>query len=436
MAIRINQNPFSAQYDQVGYGRIEVITKPGTSAFHGSASGQFQDKVLNTQSPFITTQPDYHTIFFLGNITGPIRNGMSFTLSGSRRDIANNSITNPAEFYSTSPTSTTLCMPGPTVVNGQNTFPCSTNPFPIAARAFSSPSTRWDVSPRVDMMLGAKNTMTTRYEYETGYNSTIPSVSTALQAPSNGSSSEQTIQISDTQLISSKVINESRFEYQHDASNSITPGTSPGISVSGGGFSVPSGGQSNSTSNHYEVQNYTSIQLIKNFIRLGGRLRSSSETNFSNGGTYGSFNYTYLLDPCTDPSVTTRPSNCASSANPPCSTSNMVIIPASGSTPAAPAPLSPSYQCGVLNGFGYTDYINPTISARETDLGFYAEDDWKVTPNLTWSYGVRLETQNVINSNHDIAPRMSIAYGIPRKNGKRSRCCGAASGLLQPLWPG
>jgi len=39
LAVRINQNPFSAQYDQVGYGRIEVLTKPGTSAFHGNATG-------------------------------------------------------------------------------------------------------------------------------------------------------------------------------------------------------------------------------------------------------------------------------------------------------------------------------------------------------------------------------------------------------------
>src|SRR5665213_3201381 len=28
--IRINQNPFSAEYDRLGYGRIEVFTKPGT----------------------------------------------------------------------------------------------------------------------------------------------------------------------------------------------------------------------------------------------------------------------------------------------------------------------------------------------------------------------------------------------------------------------
>ena len=33
--IRINQNPFSAEYDKLGYGRIEIFTKPGTDKFHG-----------------------------------------------------------------------------------------------------------------------------------------------------------------------------------------------------------------------------------------------------------------------------------------------------------------------------------------------------------------------------------------------------------------
>src|SRR6185312_7207540 len=32
--IRINQNPFSAQYDRMGFGRIEVFTNPGTDKIH------------------------------------------------------------------------------------------------------------------------------------------------------------------------------------------------------------------------------------------------------------------------------------------------------------------------------------------------------------------------------------------------------------------
>lgn len=31
--IRINQNPFSPEYDKLGYGRIEILTKPGASKF-------------------------------------------------------------------------------------------------------------------------------------------------------------------------------------------------------------------------------------------------------------------------------------------------------------------------------------------------------------------------------------------------------------------
>ena len=117
LAIRINSNPFSAQYDRAGYGRIEIITKPGADSFHGGFSFQGQDKIFNTSSPVLgpaNVQPDYHQLFYIGNLTGPIRPGMSFTLNGTYRDIANNSLINPPEIYSSSPTSTVVCSPGAT----------------------------------------------------------------------------------------------------------------------------------------------------------------------------------------------------------------------------------------------------------------------------------------------------------------------------------
>jgi hypothetical protein len=77
-----------------------------------------------------------------------------------------------------------------------------------------------------------------------------------------------------------------------------------------------------------------------------------------------------------------------------------------------------SYQCGLASQFRRTNINRPTVSARETDVGLYAEDDWKILPNLTFSYGMRYETENVINSKHDIAPRISVAYGVPRGGGK------------------
>src|ERR1035437_3238253 len=410
LAIRINQNPFSAQYDRAGYGRIEIITKPGTDKWHGGGNVQGQDKIFNTSTPFLGSanqQPDYHQLFFTGNLTGPIRPGMSFTLNGTYRDILNNNLINPPAIWSSSASSTTVCNPGD--------LTCSANPYPEAVRAVSAPATRWEINPRFDTMIGTKNTFTARYSYETG-NSTNPGGGNSLTTQkSSSTSADNTIQISDTQLLSDRVINETRFEFEHGSSSStpVNPATSVGVSGYFTTHGTGSGGSS-SSSNHIEFQNYTSIQLTKNFVRLGGRLRTDSDTDISSAIQNGSLNYSALLDPCTDPSVSSQ-----TKINLNCASTTVHCAGATATTPPAPpnAPIS-SYECGVPFTFSQTTIHNGTIGARETDAGFYLEDDWKARDNLTISYGIRMEAQNFINSTHDFAPRLSIAYGIPRKNGK------------------
>jgi hypothetical protein len=404
--IRINQNPFSAQFDKLGYGRVEVFTKPGTDKYHGFYSIQGGDKSFNTSNPFLgaaNSQPPYHTIFMIGNISGPINHAASFTVGGSHRTIQNNSIVNPSGFYATSATDTTPCAPG----NLTCTYFSS---YPEANRAVLNPQTRSDISPRIDLALGEKNTLTVRYQYNVNgiQNSGIGNTNLPTSGY-NTESTENTIQMSDTQIISARIINETRFEYQRDHSTQNPLSTSPTLSVQGiftaGGSSQ---GTTDSTESHIEVQNYTSIALAKNFIRLGGRLRTTSESLTSNAGSNGTFTYSYLLDPCTDPNPSiTRPSTCNPGATVPCATGN------------SSAAIS-SYQCGIPGQYTVNTINKPTVNGRLTDVGIYAEDDWKALPNLTLTAGIRYEAQNVIHSNHDIGPRVSFAYGIPRGKGKAS----------------
>ncbi|GAC1418830.1 MAG: hypothetical protein NVSMB62_10950 [Acidobacteriaceae bacterium] len=417
MAIRINSNPFSAQYDQLGYGRIEIITKPGTDKYHGNANIQFSDKIFNTSTPFLgpsNSQPNYHTLFSFGSITGPIRTGMSFTLSGSYRDIQNNNIINPTAIYASSANSTTMCQP--------RDLTCNAFAYPTAARAAAAPQKRWDISPRYDVLLSQKNTLTLRYQYETGRSTSHGGGNALPDLGNTYSSSESEIQVSDTQLLSNKVINETRFEYQRAPSHSspFNPGT--GVVVQGvvSAFGTGGGSISSTLQSHIEAQNYTSVQLAKHFIRLGGRLRTTAENISSNGGQNGTILYSYLLDPCTDPNQTNRPSNCITGAN----------IAVCDPQNTAPGSLISSYQCGIPFEFTQTKINNLTIHARETDFEPYAEDDWKISPNLTWSLGTRLEVQNYISSAHDFAPRTSIAYGIPRKNGKTTTVVRAGFGIF------
>ena len=63
--IRINQNPFSAEYDKLGYGRIEVFTKPGTDKFHGQFQVSGNDSAFNTRDPFAGAQPGYNTMQYM-----------------------------------------------------------------------------------------------------------------------------------------------------------------------------------------------------------------------------------------------------------------------------------------------------------------------------------------------------------------------------------
>src|SRR6185437_11319967 len=153
--IRINQNPFSAEYDKLGYGRIEVFTKPGTDKFHGSFSTQGDTKAFNTYNPFLgaaNQQPSYYTFFMLGNVTGPLTKNSSFSIGGSRRSIQQNAIINPTGFFASSATSTTLCNPGD--------LTCNSFPFPVTARAVLQPQIRQDITPRLDFAIGAKNVLT------------------------------------------------------------------------------------------------------------------------------------------------------------------------------------------------------------------------------------------------------------------------------------
>src|SRR6185295_2166602 len=59
---------------------------------------------------------------------------------------------------------------------------------------------------------------------------------------------------------------------------------------------------------------------------------------------------------------------------------------------------------------------DPTVKYRQYQFGWYVQDDWRVSKNLTLSYGVRHELQSHVDGKFNIAPRVGFVWS-PRKNG-------------------
>ena len=82
LEIRVNQNPFSSEYDRIGYGRVEIITKPGSEQLHGNLAGLGNTSATNTAIPLVSQQPDYDLYSYSGSISGPLGKNASFFFSG------------------------------------------------------------------------------------------------------------------------------------------------------------------------------------------------------------------------------------------------------------------------------------------------------------------------------------------------------------------
>jgi len=267
--IRINQNPFSPEYDKTGFGRIEVFTKPGADKWRGSVDYNLGTQWWNSRNPYASQKAPFLLQEFEGGTAGPLTKKMSLTLDAQRNMVDNGSITNG---YVADPASFAI-LPFNSVLTTKGRF------------------TR--VTPRIDWQASEKHTLTFRYGVtRSGAQDAGIGGFDLISRGYRTHFLNQTLQAADTMVLGTTV-NETRFQYFRASSELTANAAAPAVLVlgafNGGGSTV---GHTLDTQNSFELQNYTSMIRKTHSIKFGIRMRgqtddSEAPSNFNGTFTFG-----------------------------------------------------------------------------------------------------------------------------------------------------
>jgi hypothetical protein len=384
LKITINQNPYSAEFSNPGFGRIEITTKPGNDNWRGSVGADFRNSALDARNAFALVKPDVRQENIRFNLSGPIiKKKMSFFFSLDRRNLDGGSTTNA------------IIPAGPFVAN------------------VLAPNDNFNFDLRTDYLINDKNTMSLRYgrsqrnsqntEFAVsfgggfsgfggfgggggrgggggGFGGGGASGTVNFTLPERGTNSESAgnnLQLMNTTIISSRLINEARLNMGYDTRNVVPVATGVAINVldafNGGGS--PSG-LNNTRGFDYEFQNYLTYTLKKHTVKGGVQVSYVKQSSYSLSNFNGTYTFPSLGVYCDQAKI----SNCA-----PTATARGV------------------YQFTLNTG-------DPRLRYSQTEYGLFINDDFRVRQTLTLSLGLRSEFQNNLGDKNNFAPRLGLAW--------------------------
>ena len=350
--IKINQDPYSAAYSRPGRGRIEILTKPGSQAYHGDGSVIFRDSALNARNPFAAVRPPEQRHIGDGDLGGPVGHGgdTSFMLS-----VKDDSERRQAIVYALGPD-------GP--IQGE----------------VSQPYRHLLASLGVTRQHG-RSTISIRPSYEQETDDRGVGGTTLGSAGTVYYHRETDLTYSQQTIFRPTLLNQFQILVGQELEPLTSATTLPGVVVAGaftgGGAQV----DVRRTELHFQLSDSLTLTRGRHLLQIGFQIPDWSRRRFDDhsqfGGTY------YFSDLSAD---------------------------------AAGQP----YAYVQRTGNGHVVWL-------EKVLGAYVNDDWRVRPGATLSFGLRYDWSNYFADHDNLAPRFSFAI---RPGGSKATVIRGGAGLF------
>lgn len=371
LRVNINQNPYSAEFSERGDMRIEIITKPGSDTFHGGFNFNLNDESFNARDAFATFKAPYQLRSYGGYFSGPIiRNRWGFFFDMRRTETDGNDIVNA------------------TVLD-----PVTFLPTPFLATTLT-PSRNTNFSIRTDYLATKQHTIGVQFRHSE--NNSLRGAGGGFNLPeraTNSTSSEDSLRFSLTTIASEHAVNEMRIQLSRRESMSRALSGEVAINVLD---SFNGGGSQAFTDNKNRNLDFTDSLTYthKNHTFKGGfRAEAVQPENLNRSNFGGTFTFGQDFERTPAGEIITGPDG-------------------------APIPISSielySRVVRGLPGYHPSQFsINrgdPFIGFSQWQYGWFAQDDWKISPRFFLSYGVRHEFQTHLQDKLNFAPRLSIAW--------------------------
>ncbi|MGH9900396.1 MAG: TonB-dependent receptor, partial [Pyrinomonadaceae bacterium] len=389
---QVNQNGFSAEFGRAGGAVINVVTKSGTNEFHGGAFEFFRDESLNANTANLKAtqaqggrpnkRPPLQINQFGGRVGGPIvrnRAFFFFTYDGQRQDLPNP--VEPPNFFAQTAAIQALLLPR------LNTYPVNRDQDVYMLKG--------------DVSLNRSNQLSLRFNRQNfaGVNNEFTGPLATEEHSGNSLARTTTFSGSLVSTLTQTVVNEFRFQFARDEEPGTANSESPEIQINTGGGNLLLG------RNNFSPRETTirRAQFIDNVSFVFGRhnVKTGVDFNFDQVLNFfpGFFSGQYTFNSYAD-FAANRPAR-------------------------------------FTQRFGLPNTSGPTTNPDTSDYAVFVQDDWRVTPKLTFNLGVRYDYQRLAappirnpdpallaagldtgrqpKDANNIAPRVGFSYALDDK---------------------